>query len=444
MSRKIHEVPVAWLMAFIILSTCPQAKISDVQGVEVLQTARLVIVIFLWAWIGLKLPVVGVWREYGRPYLWFLFGALGLAVVALRLPFYPPSQASFLKQPVVLSLARLFEVSLAIYFMLAIADTLQQKPKLFLTSLKVYGVAGVTAAVCSICSFAVFAVTGVNTFFISDMDHRARGLFNEGGPFGLFLTSVIVVLLLKKQLYGSGPSLADRIALVVVWLALFLSASKAGLLAAIVCATAMLLTPNFRRRTLTTVILLIAITGFLEIFQERLVKYRDSLQDLQEIVSYRPDDQNLVMGRIMAAFVVPRMIAAHPILGIGIGNYSLMRNDPDYLEGLPAVDEWDLPGLGLVSEAAELGIPMTLFLIGLLIRLSWRMRSERAPAIIVAAASFQPISLLVGVNLNFFYPWLVTAFALASMGQYGREIPTFGNNSPDLCRNAIPAKQSRS
>lgn len=440
MSRKIHVVPAVWLMAFVILSTCPQAKISDVQAVEILQTIRILIVLFLWAWIGLKLPAVGVWREYGRPYLWFLFGALGLAVVALRLPFYPPAQTSVLKQPFVLSLARLFEVSVAIYFMLAVADTLQQKPKLLLTSLKVYIAAGVTAAACSICSFAVFAATGVNTFFLSEMDHRARGFFNEGGPFGLFLTSVIVVLLLKKQVFHHGQLIANSIALVIVWIALFLSASKAGLLAAIVCAAAMLLTPNFRRRTFTAVILLIAITCFLEMFQEKLMKYRDTVQYFQEIASYRPDDQNLVMGRIMAAFVVPRMIAAHPILGIGIGNYSLMRNDPGYLEGLPAVDEWDLPGLGLVSEAAELGIPMTLFLIGLLIRLSWKTRSERVPAIFVAAASFQPISLLVGVNLNFFYPWLVTAFALAALAQYRREAGSFGNNPPNPCRNVIPAK----
>jgi hypothetical protein len=30
------------------------------------------------------------------------------------------------------------------------------------------------------------------------------------------------------------------------------------------------------------------------------------------------------------------------------------------------------------------------------------------------AAAFQPLSFLLGVNLNFFYPWLVTALALAS------------------------------
>jgi hypothetical protein len=127
----------------------------------------------------------------------------------------------------------------------------------------------------------------------------------------------------------------------------------------------------------------------------------------------RPDDINLIMGRIAAALIIPRMIEAHPVLGIGIGNYSLMRNDPDYLDGLPAVQDWDLPGLGLISVAAELGIPLALLFIWLLsrpARMAWR---ARCPAIVLATAGFQPAAYALGVNLNFFYPWLISGFALA-------------------------------
>jgi hypothetical protein len=339
-------------------------------------------------------------------------------VAALRLPFYPPSEASFLKGPFVLSLSRLFELSLAIYYMLAIADTLQQTPKLLKTALNVYAAAGTGSAVLSICSFAIFAATGIDSYFINDLDHRARGFFNEGGPFGLFLTSVVLVLLLKRRLDYSASAVTSRIALVIVWLALLLSESKAGLLAAILCAMATLLTPDLRRRTLMVVLLPVALVCFLEVFQTTLVNYRENFQDFDEMALFRPGDRNLVMGRIIGALIIPKMIAAHPVLGIGIGNYSLMRNDPDYLEGLPAVDDWDLPGLGLVSDAAELGIPLTLFLVGILVRVLWRAKRERAPAILVAIAAFQPVALLLGVNLNFFYPWLVTAFALASLAQY--------------------------
>ena len=112
--------------------------------------------------------------------------------------------------------------------------------------------------------------------------------------------------------------------------------------------------------------------------------------------------------------MVPRMIAAHPIGGIGLGNYSLMRNDPEYLQGLPAVDEWDLTGMGLVGAMAELGIPLALWLFATLLRPLRIARQRKAAPVIAMAAAFQPLSFLLGVNLNFFYPWLVTALALAS------------------------------
>lgn len=429
MSRKIHEVPVAWLVVFIVLSACPELRIGDLQVLEMLQAARVVLVLFFIAVIGLRLPSAGVWREYGWPYLCFLAGGFVLAVVALRLPFYPPSQTSLFKLPFILSLSRLAELSLAMYCMLAITDTLQRRPALIRVALNVYAGAGAATALLSICSFAIFMATGSDTYFINDLDHRARGFFNEGGPFGLFLTSVMLVLLLKKKLDGAF-TIGSRIALVVVWAAMLLSASKAGLLAAILCAMASLFAPNLRRRTLTVILVPVALIVFIGAFETKLEGYKNNFEQFDEMAAFRPTDRNLVMGRIIGAFIIPRMLAAHPLLGIGIGNYSLMRNDPDYLQGLPSVDDWDLAGLGLVSDAAELGIPMAIFLISILVRLPWRAKRERAPAILVATASFQPVALLLGVNLNFFYPWLITAFTLASMAHYHRAGNRFSTNRP--------------
>ena len=119
------------------------------------------------------------------------------------------------------------------------------------------------------------------------------------------------------------------------------------------------------------------------------------------------------MGRLAAFVIVPQMIAAHPLVGIGVGNYSLMRNDPDYLQGLPAVDDWDLAGMGLLGSTAEFGIPLTLFLLALLLRPSIRAGRRKSPAIVAVAAALLPLAFLLGVNLNFFYPWLVAAFVLS-------------------------------
>jgi hypothetical protein len=107
------------------------------------------------------------------------------------------------------------------------------------------------------------------------------------------------------------------------------------------------------------------------------------------------------------------MIASHPMTGIGIGNYSLMRNDPHYLGSLPTItDAEDLPAIGIPGIAAEMGIPTTIWLLILLFKPYWVCRKKAS--IIGVAAIFQPIAHFFGVQLTFFYPWFVSACALAA------------------------------
>ena len=67
-------------------------------------------------------------------------------------------------------------------------------------------------------------------------------------------------------------------------------------------------------------------------------------------------------------YLVPRMIIMNPIFGIGIGNYSLVRNDPKYLKGLPVYYQWDQHSLGLIGYLPEFGIPLFLLFIYLLFK----------------------------------------------------------------------------
>lgn len=429
--RSIHTVPALWLITFILLSTAPELRIGDVQAAELLQLIRALLVTALFAYAGLKLPRTGVWRNYGTAYLVFLGLALMLSIVALRLSFYPPSDISSLKEPFVLSLSRLLEISLVIYFMLAIADTLKDRPRLFRIALDVYTGTGAVSALASIFAFAIFQWTGEYTYLINPLDHRARGFFNEGGPYGLFLTSVVLVHLMRRRIFPNVHSFISWTALLITLSAFLLSSSKAGLLALILCwMAAAVFTSDIRKRILAAVLVPIACGGFFLLVQRGLAGYMDSISDFDETVLFRPNDRNLVMGRIVAVFVVPRMIAAHPVLGIGLGNYSLMRNDPEYLQSLPAIDDWDLPGLGLVSDAAELGIPLTLFLVLLVLRPLRRCRRTKAFPIVLATAAFQPVALLVGVNANFFYPWLVSAFVLAWLGRTQPEAAFLARKAP--------------
>ena len=174
--------------------------------------------------------------------------------------------------------------------------------------------------------------------------------------------------------------------------------------------------------------LVISIGLFIGLFRDRFVSYLFIYSNFEALVPLHEDDPSMMMGRLVAVFIVPRMILAHPALGIGLGNYSLMRNDPEYLDDLPPTNGWDLPGLGLLGSAAELGVPLTLFLLFLLLKPMSHARRAKSPGILVIAAGFQPVAVLLGVNLNFFYPWLVTAFALSLLFLQG------GRNAPELGR----------
>jgi hypothetical protein len=126
---------------------------------------------------------------------------------------------------------------------------------------------------------------------------------------------------------------------------------------------------------------------------------------------------NLVAGRVSALYIVPKMISAHPVTGIGLGNYPLMRNDPHYLGVLPAIPEVeDVGGIGIPGIAAEIGIPATLWLL-ILLFMPYQV-CRKSASILAVAAAFQPLAHTFAVQLTFFYPWFVSACALAALS-YG-------------------------
>src|SRR5579875_661517 len=226
LSSRIHHLSKVWIVLFVLLSAAPELRFGDVQLIEVLQLVRVAIAVCLFFFVGMKFPRDRMWRRYGPGYALFLAFVCISSVIALRLTFYSPSDISILKQPVFLSLRRLLELGFAIYFMLAISDSLRQRPAFLRTALTAYATAGTVSAAASIAGFLTFQITGETTFFVNDLDHRVQGFFNEGGPYGLFLTSVILVLLMRRRLFPQISGLAHWLALAVTGTAWVLSFSK--------------------------------------------------------------------------------------------------------------------------------------------------------------------------------------------------------------------------
>ena len=60
-------------------------------------------------------------------------------------------------------------------------------------------------------------------------------------------------------------------------------------------------------------------------FANAINAYVEGAARYQNLSMLRSDDGNIVMGRVAGAVLSPRMIAAHPLLGIGWGNYAWSR-----------------------------------------------------------------------------------------------------------------------
>lgn len=412
-----YSLPAGLLLPMIVLSAMPVVKAGDTQAVEILQLCWLFVSILLFAHDGFRVYWTSMWVNYGRHYAAFLAGCGSLALFSLHLTFYAPPDLPLLKHPLLISVSRIAELFLAIYFLVTTADTLRRDTRLRSWALNAYWITGGVGAFLSCISALLFEVTGRETYFVYNPQHlRARGFFNEAGPYGLYLVSVILVLLIAGRMQPRLFAGLRRIAWPLVIAALLFTKSKAAYVALIGVATLVGAMAGRARQRLLLVSAVLGIGGFAYlILGEQFLGYVNNFVQVDVAEDLHAEDPSFIMGRLAAMLIVPRMITEHPISGIGIGNYSLMRNDPAYLEGLPNVSEWDLPGLGLVGLAAELGLPLTLFFVWVLLRPLQNARRRNADLSILLAAAFQPMGLLAGVNLNFFYPWLVTALVLSAV-----------------------------
>ncbi len=370
---------------------------------------------------GFSLRIAAGLRGLFKSYSLLLLLLFVLSVLSTRLSFFPLLEVSFLKRPVLFSLSKLLQFAAVVYAFLWLTNVLMTEKKLLARAMSAYWLTGLACCFYAIvCYFAVAighlepSPTSLLGAYANEAGvARARGFFNEGGPFGIYIASVFTVGLLRRHTMGRRLGKASS---AVLLLAFFLSASKAGFFAAAFLFLYSVLSAASLARKASYLILSIALFWGVAVslnFGEQLYGYVYSFENIGEQVASRGADLNLVAGRVSALYIVPRMIAAHPVTGIGFGNYPLMRNDPRYLGILPAIPQIeDVPGIGIPGIAAEIGIPATLWLMLLLFTPPWLSRKQAS--ILGIAAVFQPLAHTFAVQLTFFYPWFVSACAIAA------------------------------
>lgn len=435
-----------WGVSFVVgaLSILPaftNIKLGSLQAEDFVLLALLAFCVSKWILQGFQFVIPSALAVPLKWYVLLLMLILSFSLAAFRLTFYPLDNASVLKTPILYSASRFLQFAAVISGFFWISSALMRDRRRLDLAIKLYWRTGLASCVYAVVSYVALREAHVDLFgAYGDESLRARGFFIEGGPFGLYIVSVIMVGLLRRHLTGKRIGYVNAL---ILGTAFLLSQSKAGLFAiALLFFVSVVSAASFRKKVAYLSLAAVVLGGFAAaIHIDKLIEsYIESYQDIEYKVAFFGADTNVVMGRIAGSYIVPRMIEAHPITGIGIGNYPLMRNDPRYLGPLPSIRyQEDEPGLGILGYASELGIPATaLFLILIVVPY---VICRKSASIIALTALFQATSQMLGVQPTFFYPWFVSACALAAR-EY--RIATKQEESPVRAMLRLAAQNSAS
>lgn len=425
---SIRAIGATALFLACILSPLTNLKVADIEPVEVFEFFWILSVVFWLAGRGGRFPLARELTALAGHYGIFALLAFITGLLAFRLDFYPPAQAvgHVFKRPEVLFVARLVEFGLAASSMIVFANILRNQPALMRFAAASYVWIGFVNALYAIISWCVlfFQVPGVSGAYdgmfgayyrdptlIWSVLPRARAFFVEGGPYGIYAVSVVLVALFRRRALRDASRLETWIVLLVMGTSIVLSMSKA----AVFCLGGIWLWLSLRKVRLRQFLLAGAVVAAIALvtpISDQLEGYWWDYQNLEAVAASDPDNGNIVVGRIAAMYIVPRIVVDHPLIGVGFGNYPLVRNNPRYLGIIPQSDYWDIPGTGLLGYAADLGIPLLLYVLWIVWRPVQIGLRLQAPAIAVALAGYQFFSEVFGAQITFFYPWLVTALAL--------------------------------
>ena len=246
-------------------------------------------------------------------------------------------------------------------------------------------------------------------FFYHGM--RLRGFYDEGGPFGLMYATLFCLGMLMP-----GKNIVLKLLLGITVL---LAESKAGILMMILWI-AYTVYERLPKRGLIKPTALVIGSGIL-IFIGAIVadNYILIISNIQREVMLRPTDGNLVMGRISGFFITPEMVAHNPLIGVGMGNYSLVRNNPEYLGFFPPVQGWDLSGLGgLITLMAESGILGFLGFLALITALCRKLSNHVTVAYRNKLFLLFILPFVLGVQLYFIYVWFGIGYILYLSTKY--------------------------
>jgi hypothetical protein len=167
----------------------------------------------------------------------------------------------------------------------------------------------------------IFKIIPQDSSIVVYESQRLRGLYFEGGPFGLMLGFIFILTFLQDEL---KHTIIKRLFLMFV--IVFMARSKAGVMISIIWVMVYylnILLPKLKPYKYKIILL----TGIIFYFAAINIgeMYINQIAIIKKAVKERPQDPYLILGRLSAVYIVPNMVMEHPLLGIGIGNYETIK-----------------------------------------------------------------------------------------------------------------------
>lgn len=401
-----------FLFATGALASTVLLKIASIQYLEILYLVQFAVLLIAFYRAQLKARLFRPLLTLGVMYGLVGLGMVLLALAALRFTFYVAADQQLLQMPIAVTISRLTELALDAGIMLYLANLFRQRPEAARFTMRAYYWTGAASVFYSMLSYPLDRAGIASLGAYGDL-HRFRGFYNEGGPYGLYVITILGVGWALARLDWE-PRRRTYFTMALMGIAFVMSQSKAAAVALLVLLLLRSLFAQSIRQRVTTIaigaVFLIVVAQTLDL-AAKIRLWQQAGQQYELVSHLHVGDANFVQGRVAGLFIVPRMIAAHPLTGIGWGNYGILRNDPQY-RGAAAWGDPDEPGLGILGVAAETGLPLlTLLLLCLVLPYIW-LRRLRVPECVANLALLQPVAHLFGAQLNLTYPWIVTAFAL--------------------------------
>ncbi|MCF6241323.1 MAG: hypothetical protein L3J74_08270 [Bacteroidales bacterium] len=343
---------------------------------------------------------------FGLFTLWFL---ISIALNPFR-DFYLLKEVSVLKKPYFITIGRYLELISCINLMALVQQFFKNKSyEEVLFFIKQIFLLSFFLLILSLIIYTLHMhgfITETRTVYWGD---RLRGWFSEGGPYGLMLGFTFVLSFFYKNKYN------NIFRTIILFTIIFFAKSKAGGMLLIVWFILLYHKKMYKKiRELNIIILIVGgiITSL--IFVKLAGFYIDDINNIKREVVKRPTDINLVMGRIAGLFIFPEMVVDNPIVGIGLGNYPIMRNNPEYLGFIPSspIGKTDAHGYGGIVQLLVDGGLVILILFLRIIYLFFKKIKRNKNGLEVFLYMFLFL-FIFGVQIYFLYPWILLGILIS-------------------------------